>query len=404
MLEKNLKVLSAYKNNNTEEKDKVLKEIISTPTKELFDQKEFNFSDAELKFNVVKRSDISITKTELIDSSFNYFKQYYDVIIPEEYKELKAEVEKLPLEYIPTIYLNKDTFIDIFAYHIFHFIKETKHILANIDNKKRYFHSTFKTNVIEKQIKAMEEIKTNTFLFPKTEFDQNILKSKEKLLEYAYEHYNILFALYAFFSYYNMEGAYNDKIVEKTINDFQNTLNAINITKKDAIKSLAILLFNISDKLLPPHENELFVENTLRIFFKNEIEEINQNKDVDTYYLDTFKVDTKEFRKRVYISCIFDNIPIYGINRQNKYFFYKNLTRKEFMRMYFEGLKDTEPDQDIPITKSTYKVIQQMFEKPHGLMYKRQYPEFFTMENPSTLDITVSFFELMKKTAPDNLR
>ena len=72
--------------------------------------------------------------------------------------------------------------------------------------------------------------------------------------------------------------------------------------------------------------------------------------------------------------------------------------------MYFEGLKDAEPNQDIAITKSTYKVIQELFEKPYSVMYKRQYPEFFTKENPSTLDMMVSFFELMKKTAPVNLR
>ena len=404
MLDKNLKVITAHKNNNIEEKNKILKEIVSTPTDELFDKNEFEFSDAGLKYTPIKRSEVRISKSDLIDSSFNYFKKHYNVITDEQYEELKIDIEKLPLEYIPIIYTAEDTFIDRFAYHIFHFIKDTKYILANIDNKKRYFHSTFKTEVIEKQIKAMEEIKTNKFLFPKTEFDQNILSSKEKLLKHAYENYNILFAFNAFLSSYHLEGAYKDQVAEETISDFQDTLNAINVTKKDAIKSLAILLFHIADKLYSAHDNELFVENTLRIFFIKEIEEINKNKDLDPDYIDTFKVDSKEFRRRVYISAVFDKIPVYGINRENKYFFYKNLTRKEFMRMYFEGLKDTEPDQDIPITKSTYKTIQQFFEKPHGVMYQRQYPEFFTMKNPSTLDMMVSFFEMMKKTAPDNLR
>ena len=193
-------------------------------------------------------------------------------------------------------------------------------------------------------------------------------------------------------------------MIEKSVKDFQDILNAISVTKKDAIKSLAILLFNISDKLLPSNENEIFVENVLRIFFAHEIEEINQNKKINDQLLDTFRVDTKEFRKRVYIYSTFDNIPVYAINRQNKFFFYKGLSKREFMRMYFEGLKAAEPDRDIPITKSTYKTIQLIFEKPHSLMYNRQYPEFFTMKNPSPLDMAVSFFELMKKTAPDNLR
>lgn len=47
MIKKNLQVITAHLNNNTEEKNKVLKEIINTPTNKLFDEKEFNFSDAE---------------------------------------------------------------------------------------------------------------------------------------------------------------------------------------------------------------------------------------------------------------------------------------------------------------------------------------------------------------------
>jgi len=243
MLDKNLKAITAHKRNNIEEKNKVLKEIVSTPADELFDKNEFNFSDAGLKYMPVSRLQVDILKSDLIDHSFNYFRKYYDGITDEQYKELKVEIEKLPLEYIPMIYSIEGTFIDQFAYHIFHFIKDTKYILANIDNKKRYFYSTFKTEVIEKQINAMEDIKTNKFLFPKTEFDQNILSTKEKLLEHAYQNYNILFAFNTFLSYNNLEGVFKDQVAEKTINDFQDTLNAINVTKKDAIKSLAILLF-----------------------------------------------------------------------------------------------------------------------------------------------------------------
>ncbi len=405
MLNKNLKVITAYKNNNTEEKVKILKEIVSTSKDDLFDKNEFNYHDAGIKFNVIERYKINISKSDLIDSSFKYFKQFYDTITSEMYTELKVEIERLPIERFPIVYLIDDSYIDLSVYHIFHFIKDTKHILANIQTKKRYFYSTFKKEVIEKQINLMEKIKTEKFLFPKSEFDQNILQAKDKLLKHVNEHYNVVFAYNALFAQYNTKGIYQDQVIDETINDFQNSLNAIKVTKKDAIKSLAILLFHMYDKQHDTYDNELVVENILRIFFSDEIVEINKNKDIDHQYLDTFKVITKEFRKNVYISAMFDQIPVFGINRENKYFYYEKLTQQEVMRMYFEGVKFTYHDQDIAMTKMNYQIIEEQFLKyPHKVLYKRQYPEFFTMENPTALDIMVSFFEMMKKTAPDNLR
>lgn len=405
MMEKNLKVITAHLNENTEEKNNAIKEILNVPEDELFDKSEFKFSDAGLKYKPISRSEVQIPINDLIDNSYTFFSKYYSDISREEFRELKIEIGKLPIELYPLIFYIDEMYIDLSAYHILHFIKDTKYILSEIENKKRYFYSTYKTKVIEAQIKLMEKIKTEKFLYPKTEFDQEVLTAKEKLLDHANKHYNILFAFNALTASFNLQGIYKDPMIDQVANDFQESLNSIRVTQKDAIKSLAILLFHMYDKQIDETEHELAIENILRIFFKDEIEEINQNKNIEPNFIDTFKITTKEYRKNVYTYAFFDKIPIYGINRENKYFYFYKMSEKEVMRMYFEGLNDTYPDQNIAISKMNYHIIKEQFLKhPHKTSYQRQYPEFFTMENPTALDMMASFFQLMKNSAPDNLR
>lgn len=405
MIEKNLKIITSHLNDNKEEKNNAIKDMLSVPEDELFDKTEFNFSDAGLKYKPVSRADIQISINDLIDNSYTVFSKYNNNISNEEFLELKIEIEKLPIQLYPVIFFIEGMYIDLSAYHIFHFIKDTKHILSEIENKDRYFYSTYQTKVIETQIKLMEKIKTEKFLYPKTEFDQEVLTAKDKLLNYASEHYNILFAFNALTASFNLQGIYKDHMIDQVANDFQESLNSIRVTKKDAIKSLAILLFHMYDTKIDETQHELAIENILRIFFNDEIEEINKNKNVALNFMDTFKITTKEYRKNVYIYAFFDKVPIYGINRENKYFYFYKMNEKEVMRMYFESLKDTSPDQDIAITKINYQIIKERFLKhPHKALYQRQYPEFFTMENSTELDMMVSFFKMMKKTAPDNLR
>lgn len=392
-------------NNKISEKETALKELLNLSSTELFDKSEFNFSDAGLKYKVHNRLTVNLSMDKLIENSFAVFTKFYDDVSIDEFIELKKELVKLPFHKYPIVYFFEEQYIDYGVYHILHFIKDTKYILTHYEDKKRYFHSTYKTKVLEAQIKLMEKIKTEKFLYPTTKFDKEVLEKKDKLLSFVNEHYNMIFAWNSFGATLNTTGISKDQVADKVIEDFKDSLNAIRTTQKDAIKSLAIILFKMYDTQMDGTDLELTIENILRIFFKNEIEKINEKKDLNPEYLDTFKVSSKEYKKDSYIFSVFDNIPIYGINDQNKYFYFYKMTVREVMKMYFFFMKEASPfTGNIQITKTYYKFIRQLLQNPHQTLYKRQYQEFFNKKNPTALDLMATFFQEMKKNAPDNLR
>jgi len=403
MIEENIKIITAHLNNKNEGKIDALKKLLSMQENKLFNEQEYNFTDAGLKYQVHNRTDVKTTREKLIDNTYQIFSQFYDDVSLEEFNEIKDNLLNLPIEIFPVIHSFENIYFDYGIYHIFHFIKDTKHILENIDNKKRHFYSTYKSKVLQANLKQMEALKTNKFLYPKSEFEQTIFQGKERVLSLAEEHYNMLFTWSAFSADINTMGMFKDNMLDTIFNDFLNELNAIRTTTKDAIKSLAILLFKLYDGHFNTQENELFVENVLRVFFKDEIIQINKNKkNIDEFNQDTFKVTTKEYRKDVYIYSLFDSIKIYGINDKNKYFYFYKMNSKEIMKMYFSLLKKTNPQ--LGISKAFYKHVKEQLRHPYRSSYMKQYPEFFEKENLNALDIMVTIFQEMKKTAPDNLK
>lgn len=406
MFNQNAKIITAHLDGKQEEKIDALKKLLNTPEDELFDSLEYNFSNAGLKYKVFDRKKINISRNDLIDNSFAVFSNFHDDVTTDKFSELKIELLKLPIEIYPVIHFFEEKYIDIGIYHILHFIKDTKYVINHIEDKKRYFYSTYKTKVLEAQINLMEKLKTETFLYPSSKFDKEVFETKDKVLSFVNEHYNMLFAWYSLTADQNFNGVSKDEVTDTVLNDFRSNLNAIRTTKKDAIKSLAVLLFKMYDTKLDSNNNELIVENILRICFKKEIEEINENKDLSPDYLDTFKITSKEFRKDSYIYSVFDDIKIYGINNKNKYFYFDKMTAKEIMKMYFSLIQEASRlfgKESLPITKTYYKFLRQQLQNPHKSAYLKQYPEFFTKENPTILDIMATFFQEMKKSAPDNL-
>lgn len=407
MLEHNTKIITAHLNGKEEEKLHALKALLNKSEDELFNGSEFNFSNAGLKYKIFDRRKVDISRSDLIENSFTVFSKHYNDITHDEFNKLKIELIQLPIELHPVIHFFEESYIDISIYNILHFIKDTRYVINHIEDKKRYFYSTYKTKVLEAQINLMEKLKTETFLYPSSKFDKEVFETKDKVLSFVNEHYNMLFAWYSLTADQNFNGVSKDEVTNTVLNDFRSNLNAIRTTKKDAIKSLAMLLFKMYDTRLNSNDNELVVENILRACFKKEIEEINKNKGLTPEYLDTFKVTSKEFKKDSYIYSVFDDIKIYGINDKNKYFYFDKMTAKEIMKMYFSLIQEASKAfgrEPLPITKTYYKFLRQQLQNPHKSAYLKQYPEFFTKENPTILDIMATFFLEMKKTAPDNIK
>lgn len=407
MLNQNAKIIMAHLNNQEEAKINALRELLNTSEDKLFNSSEYNFSNAGLKYKVFSRKDIDIPKDVLIKNTFTVFSSIYDEISIDEFNNINNELIELPIETYPVIHYFNKKYIDIGIYHILHFIKDTKYVIKHLEDKKRYFYSTYKTKVLESQINLMEKLKTETFLYPSSKFDKDVFLAKDKVLSLVNEHYNMVFAWYAMSADQNFKGISKNKVDDTVLDDFRNSLNAIRTTKKDAIKSLAVLIFKMYDKKLDSNENELVVENILRICFKKEIEEININKKVEPDYLDTFKINSKEYRKDSYIYSVFDGIKIYGINDKNRYFYFYKMTPKEVMKMYFSLFQEASSlfeNAPLPITKTYYKSLRNTLHRPHNSSYIRQYPEFFTKENPTALDMMATFFQEMKNSAPDYLK
>jgi len=395
-----------YRHNTNKEKDKVnenLKTLINTPVKNIsLDKKHFNSpKDLGYKLKPLERKNISIKREKLIDSTFEIFFRYNTPFKDSEIKELKNELYSMPIEdTFPLIYIIDNLYLDMVVYHILNFIKDTKHILDNINTKTRYYHSRFQIDVLKKRLKDLENIKQNYFLMPKTEYDIELLNSKNNLLKAFNNNYSIIFAFAHLYSINPMQNIFKNPIFNEAFKDFIDFVNCISTTNKDAIKSLAILIFKLFEKQFNHNDLEVSIQNILRIFFENEIIEFNQNKSNYEHPYDTFLIDSKSYTKNPYIHSSFDNIPIYGINKENKYFFYKDINIKQFMKAYFYSAPFDIKD----ISFSYYKQIKKQFNNPQINSFMKQYPEFFENQNYNTMDIMTTFFSEMKKTAPDELK
>lgn len=387
---------------NNKEKMHNIKTLLNTNSSVLTKNSTIkNSQDLGYKLIFTNRNYIKIEKEILIKNTFELFSQYNETYTNDELSELKDELLNIDFEKShPLIFKLEDIYFDLSIYHILHFIKDTKYILNNLNSKKRTYHSRFKIDVLQKQLKALEEISSNQFFQPKKEYDIKVLNSKKKLLNIFTENYNIVFAYAHLYSFLPMQNIANKIHLEETYQDFIKFVNIISVEKREILKSFAILIYKTYQNILPNSVIELFTQNILRIFFEKEILEINKNK-LNDFYEDTFLIDSKIYSKNPYIHSTFDNIPIYSINKQNKYFFYKGLNQKEFMKSYIYLLKRYGINK---ISLSMYKYFLKQFKNPTKHSFQKQYPEFFEKQNINMLNIQHTFFSEMKKYAPDNLK
>jgi hypothetical protein len=349
----------------------------------------------------VERNKIQIKKETLINDAFDIFFEFNEHFEDKEIHELKKELFSIFFEKsFPLIFKFENQHLDMSIYHILNFIKDTKHILTNLELKKRTYHSRFKIDILQKRLQDLENINNEDFLQPRNNYDKKIFNSKRKLLKIFNENYNIVFAYAHLYSFLPMQNITKEKYLEETFQDFLEFVNIISIEKREVLKSLAILLYKTYQNILPNNVIELFTQNVLRIFFENEIKDINKNK-LTEMGEDTFLIDSKTYSKSPYIHSVFDKIPIYGINKDNKYFFYKGLNRKEFMKSYIYLLKEFGIKK---ISLSFYKQIIKPFKNPQMYSFMKQYPEFFDNKDINLLNMQYTFFSEMKKYAPDNLK
>ena len=396
-----LTVLKKYLNNQSNDIQKELKNLIKTPEDKLLNSADFNFKNAGYKLSLKSYNEITLSKKVIIENTIKIFQLFHTQFSDNQIISLTDELLELPFEKISKVlYIYEETYFDINIYHILHFIKDTKYVLDNIDEKQRYHYSRFKIDVFKKQLKALETLKTEKFLLPSSSYDLDLQNTKEKLLKIANEHYNTIFAFANFYNTMPMKGMYKDTIIDDTINDFIKFVDAISITEKQAIKSLAILIYKMFEQTMNKDNLSYNIQNILRVFFETNIEEINQNKQVDNFYQDTFLINPKVFSKNVYIHSSFDTIPIFGMNKDNNYFFYKGLTPKDVMRI----IVFSSHTMNTKLPLSVYKVFRKQYQNPHYMSYKKQYPEFFEQQDINIADIMATFFSEMKKSAPDNLK
>lgn len=383
-------------------KKKDLETLLLISQKEIFDNKQIK-QGINLGYKVIPfiRSESPISKKKLIDDTFNVYFKFNNRFKNEQIEELKNQFLSIPFEKsYPLIFKYEDYFYDLSIYHILNFIKDTQYVLSNLSKKQRTFHSRFKIDILQKRLKDLENIKTNEFLQPKSTFDIKMLNTKDKLLKIFYENYNIVFAYAHLYSSLPMQNIIKEKYLEESFQDFFEFVNIISITPKEAIKSLSILLYKTYQGFFKNDELELFVQNVLRIFFEENIIEINKNK-VNEEEQDTFLIDSKIYYKNPYIHSTFNKIPIYGINKENKYFFYKGVNKKEFMKSYLFLFKQLGI-KTFPL--SMYKNIKKPFLNPQIHSFIKQYPEFFENKDLNLLNIQHTFFSEMKKITPDCLK
>jgi hypothetical protein len=74
-------------------------------------------------------------------------------------------------------------------------------VIAHLEDRKRYFYSTYQTKIFEAKIRLLEQVKINKFLYPASELDQDILEKKE---------ITILCSSHG--TLYNMKGAFIDPV------------------------------------------------------------------------------------------------------------------------------------------------------------------------------------------------
>lgn len=400
MNEKLIKITSNILNNKDKEHN--ISKLLNTDINELTKNRNTNQSkDLGYKLTPISRNIIVITKEQFINDTFDIFFKFNNIYLEKELIELKEELLKIEFDKShPLIYKFEEKYIDMSIYHLLNFIKDTKYILANLESKKRTYHSRFKIDVLQKRLQDLENISNEDFLQPRNNYDKKIFNSKRKLLNIFNENYNIVFAYSHLYSFLPMQNIVKEKYLEETFQDFLEFVNVISIERREVLKSLAILLYKTYQNILPNNVIELFTQNVLRIFFENEIKDINKNK-LTEISEDTFLIDSKIYSKSPYIHSVFDKIPIYGINKDNKYFFYKGLNRKEYMKSYIYLLKEFGIKK---ISLSLYKQIIKPFKNPQMHSFMKQYPEFFGNKDINLLNIQHTFFSEMKKYAPDNLK
>ena len=376
---------------------KPLKKMIQMPEDELFNNEDFNNEDLGYLLKVIpyKTDD---TKIQHIDNAIEVFEEQNPNILKEEdIKNLKEELYQIPFGKFHVIlhsYKDSNKYFYIGVYCILHFIKNTKYVLAHLDDKQRYHHSRFKKDVLENYIRILEDIKSKVFFQSQSEFDMEKIKKKEKLLKIIDENYSVLIGYAHFMQSFGIKGMSADPSIDKLFVEISDLLNSIILTEKEVLKSLSVLLFYMLDTRMTPIDTEVTIENIMRIFFEKEIMQIKEK--------DTFEVNTKEYRgKNVYIHSTFDGISIYGINRKNKYFFYRRLKAKDIMFIQYKSLKIMFPNTPVPL--SLYRLSRVQYKNPHIYNYYGVFSEFFTKKVINPISIARTFFSEAKKNAPDEL-
>lgn len=374
-----------------------LKKMLQMPEDELFNSSDLNYEDLGYLLKVIpyKTDD---TKIEYIGNAIEIFEeQNPNILQKEDIKNLKEELYKIPFGKFHVIlhsYKDSNKYFYIGVYCILHFIKNAKYVLFHINDKQRYHHSRFKKDVLENYIRILEDIKSKVFFQSQSEFDMGKIKKKEKLLKIIDEDYSVLIGFAHFMQSFGIKGMSADPSIDKIFVEISDLLNSIILTEKEILKSLSVLLFSMLDTKMNSIDIEVIIENIMRIFFEKEIIQIKEK--------DTFLVNTKEYRgKNVYIHSTFDGIPIYGINRKNKYFFYRRLKAKDVMSLQYKTLKMISQNNKVPL--SIYKLSRTQLKNPHMYNYYGFFPEFFKNKNLNPTSIVKTFFSEAKKSAPDEL-
>lgn len=382
-----------------------IKKMLNTNESELYASEDIKSQNIGYKLKVINHPIGTPTNFLFIDNAIKLFQKNHPTLFSQsQINKLRKELIQIPFGNFHVILFSEKNTEDHFyigVYCVLSFIKNTRYVLEHIKDKQRYHHSRLKKDVIEKTLKTLEHIKTNVFLQPKSACDVGIINKKEKLLKLVDEHYQVIIALIHSIKPFGTSNIFVDPTMEQSINDVIELLNAITISEREALKSLSILFFKMLEKHLDNMGIELFIQNTLRIFFEKEIEQLNERS--PEILKDTFLIDSKQYKnKNVYIHSTFDNIPIYGINRENKYFFYRKVSVKNLMKIYIGSIKLAMPTFYLKL--SFYKQIRRQFQHPYIHEMQGIFPEFF--DKPSCVNapnLARTFFSESKKYAPDEL-
>lgn len=382
-----------------------LKKILNSDESELYASEDIKSQNIGYKLKVINHPIGTPTNSIFLDNAIKLFqKNHTNLFSQTQINELREELFKIPFGSFHVILLaekNTENYFYIGVYCILSFLKNTRYVLDHLEDKQRYHHSRLKKDVIEKTLKTLENIKTNVFLQPKSTFEIGIIDKKEKLLNLVDEHYQVIIALIHSIKPFGTKNMFIDPEMEESMNDVIELLNAITISEREALKSLSILFYKMLEQYLDSMTLELFIQNILRIFFEKEIKQLNERS--PEILKDTFLIDSKQYKnKNVYIHSTFDNVSIYGMNRENKYFFYRKVSVKNLMKIYIGSIKLAIPTFDLKL--SFYKQIRRQFQHPYIHEMQGVYPEFF--DNPSYMNapnLARTFFSESKKYAPDEL-